>query len=556
MNIWKHLFLFACFLTYSSSFILAQEYKLEKLSSEINTKAYDETSPVLSLDGSKLYFTRIGYPLYDKTLVEKGENLSETMNSYTFLRYLKSIFTKLGQKNIKDPIASSFNQDVWIAYFKGNEFETVEHPGFPLNNALPNSICSVTPSNNEVILLNQFIEDGGMKKGFSVSRQDADNNWSFPHPLQINNYHNSGPDVSMSMSQDGSVIIIAMDRADSKGLSDLYISHRQDDGSWSEPKNMGPNVNSINRETTPFISADKTSLFFASDRRTSLGGNDIYMIKRIDDSWDNWTSPRKFVLPINSSSNDSHPFFNANTGYLYFTSSRDGTSDIFRVKIAPPNPVNVVINGKVVNSKTNELTPAKIISGKKSSKIRNVYVSDDGTYRLSIPKGEEYEITIEKPGYTSEPETISFNRSYVYYQEYTIDLKIEPMEKGSKIKLDPIYFVKSKPDVREDSFAALDKLASFLKENPYVYIQIAGHTDNQGEKDALKKLSDQRAKAVKQYLVYKKYIKPIRISTEGYGGTKPVTDNSTEELRMQNRRVEAIITDVAEPIFAEKKEKK
>ena len=540
----------------SSVSLFAQKYELERLHSGINTQSYDEISPVLSQDGKKLYFTRVGYPLYEKTLVEKGEDLSQSMKPSGFLQYLKKIFTTLGSQSVYDPISSSYNQDIWIAESVDDVFDAVSHPKYPLNNALPNSVCSITPSSNEVILLNQFIEDGGMQKGFSVTREESEGLWTFPEPIKINNYHNSGPDVSMCMSQDGQVIIIAMERGDSKGLSDLYISFRSGLDEWSEPKNMGVNVNSINRETTPFLSADNSSLFFASDRRTTLGGTDLFMIKRLDEGWENWSQPRRFVEPINSTYSDSEPFFNSNTGYLYFTSNRNGSSDIYRVKISPPNPISVVVKGKIFNAKTEEPVSANILSGNMASSLRNLYISDDGSYKITVPKGVEYVIGAEKSGYTSNQETISFEKSYVYYKEYTVNLYLNPIEKGSKIELDPIYFEQSTANVLENSYDALDKLAIFLQENPYMYIQINGHTDNQGDADALQKLSDERANAIKDYLVYQKLIKPVRVSAKGYGSDQPLNDNSSEELRKQNRRVEAIITDISEPIFAEKKKKK
>ena len=555
MNIYKF-FILAMLFAVSSVSLFAQKYELERLHSGINTQSYDEISPVLSLDGKKLYFTRVGYPLYEKTLVEKGEDLSQSMNQTGFIKYLKKIFTTLANQSVYDPIASSYNQDIWIAESVDDVFDVVEHPKYPLNNALPNSVCSITPSANEVILLNQFVEDGGMQKGFSVTREESEGVWTFPKPIKINNYHNSGPDVSMCMSQDGQIIIIAMERGDSKGLSDLYISFRTGLDEWSEPKNMGVNVNSINRETTPFLSADNSSLFFASDRRSTLGGTDLFMIKRLDEGWENWSQPRRFVEPINSPASDSQPFFNSNTGYLYFTSNRNGSSDIYRVKISPPNPIGVVVKGKVFNAKTEEPVSAKILSGNKASSLRNLYIADDGSYKITVPKGMEYVISAEKSGYTGNEETISFEKSYVYYKEYTVNLYLNPIEKGSKIELDPIYFEQSTANVLEKSYDSLDKLAIFLQENPYMYIQINGHTDNQGEIAALQKLSEERAAAIKDYLVYQKLIKPVRVSTKGYGPDQPLNDNSTEELRKQNRRVEAIITDISDPIFAEKKKKK
>ncbi len=544
-------FLF-CFslLTLSAQY---QDYELEKLPSIINTPEYDEIAPVAAFDGHSMYFTRVGHPEFNKTLIEEGENLSEEMSSSEFMNYLAQIFTRIGRRGVSDPVRSGFNQDVWYAVGEDGNFTSVEHPAYPLNNALPNSVSSLTPSANEVVILNQFEAEGGMKKGFSIVRRDGDK-WSFPEPVGIDNYHNSGTDVSMNMSHDGSVLLMAMERGDSRGQSDIYISFRIGLNSWSEPKNMGPRVNTSAKETTPFISEDQQRLFFSSNR---TGNSDIYMLVREGEGWDEWSSPRRFKEPVNSSAHDSQPFFNSATGYMYFTSKRDGSSDIFRVRIAPPVPVGVTINGKVVNNETGKLISARIISNMvENSTYSNIYISDDGTFKLVIPRGIRFSVVAEKPGYTSVGDTLFYRSDYFYFKEKELIISMNPMEPGSKIDLDPVYFTQSKAEILEKSYPSLDKLAEYLRENYFVTILIKGHTDNQGEKESLLKLSKERAQAVKDYLVYKKFINPLRIETIGLGASDPLTDNSTDELRSHNRRVEVEITRVHEPELTSKVKKK
>src|SRR5690606_27123751 len=123
-----------------------------------------------------------------------------------------------------------------------------------------------------------------------------------------------------------------------------------------------------------------------------------------------------------------------------------------------------------------------------------------------------------------------FKKSYIYFKEFEIDLYLSPLEVGSKIELDPIYFKQSTPVVLSTSYPTLNILANYLKENQNISIRIEGHTDNQGDADLLLKLSEDRAEAIKDYLVYKMRIAPLRIETVGYGATKPVNDNSTDEL--------------------------
>ena len=527
--------------------------KLEKLPPGINTPYFDEIAPLLSLDGKTLYFTRQGSPDFDRTLIEENEDLASRLSAQEYEMYLGQIYSQLAGRAVTKPFASAFNQDIWIAKSEGSEFNTLVHPGYPLNNALPNSIGSLTPAGNEVIVLNQFVQEGGMAKGFSLMRQNSDGNWSFPEAIEINNYHNSGPDVSMCISADGSVMILSLERYDSKGRSDLYISHRQGFG-WSQPQNL-ESTNTNAREITPFLSEDNSLLFFASDRRGG-NGSDIFMVHRKDDTWKNWSRPMRYKSPINSKAKDSRPYFNAETGYLYFTSNRDGSSDIFRVQLAGPNPMFVTITGKILNSDTGKPVAAEIHTGFKNSSLRNVYVSEDGTFSIKVPKGGEYSIEAHKPGYEGKEETVNYKKAHAYFKAKKIDLQLEPMMVGKKIEMAPVFFAQSAAKILEDSYEELNRLAVYLNENPYINIRISGHTDNLGNEDVLRKLSEDRVKAVKRYLVYKRRINPLRIKAVGMGASQPVNDNSTEALRKANRRVEVEISEITDPEQVKMKGKK
>jgi len=540
-NYIKYLLLFSLFLCFNHS-LIAQEWKLEKMNAKINTPDYDEIAPVNSLNGKTLCFTRVGYPVYDKTLMDTGEDLNKKLNSRKYKKRLAQIFSQIAERKIDDPIKSSFNQDIWIAYSNSGEFNIVQHPIYPLNNALPNSACAVSPDGNEMIVINQFDIDGGMREGFSTV-QKYGNNWSFPKPMLIEGYKNIGTDVGLTMNNQGNVLILTMSGEDTHGENDLYVSFQTHMGSWSKPKNLGSVINSAKRETTPFLTVDNRTLYFSSNRPGGMGGNDIYYCTRLDNSWDNWSTPKLMEAPVNSTSDDAQPFFNTINGYLYFASKRDGTSDIFRVRIAKPVKETVTVSGMVYNPKTE--TPIPNVKIKRSITNANQYtevaVSEDGTFEIELPKGVAYDIIAEKPGHIAERKTIEFKKEYLYFKDYKFDLVLRPIEAGTKINVKAIYFEQSKANILEQSFPAIDDLAAYLKKNKSFYVRIEGHTDNQGDEEALQKLSEARAEAIKEYLVYKRRIKPVRLETAGFGGSQPVTDNSTDELRAENRRVEVTI---------------
>ena len=557
----------------TSSSLHAQEYRLESLNTQINTTGFDEIAPSVSADGHSLYFTRVGYPVFEKTLFENGADISIELEETAYQNRLRQIYETIGGESVADPIGSGYNQDIWMARSVDGIFDRLTHPSYPLNNALPNSISAMSHVPNEVIVINQFVQDGGMKKGFSRVQQLDDGSWTFPQALNINNYHNSGPDVNMTMSADGSVLILALERDDAYGRSDLYVCFRNGDNSWSAPKNLGPYVNTVYRETTPSLSADGKTLYYASDRASnSNGGSDIFVQTRKDDSWVYWTAPKKFRYPINSKSNDSHPCFNEATGYLYFTSDRAGSSDIYRIQIEEPRPIGIEVQGIVINEVTGKVESGTVVSVPENrSKEPSIYTTNDGVFKLTIPPNEAYELVAKKDGFTGQPLKITFSEQgtggqllHLYIRPPEILTasttnkavvkrvalnKLTPVTTrhiGSQVELGKIYFEQSKANVLKKSLPQLNELADFLEAQPHVFIRIAGHTDNQGGEAALQQLSLERAEAIRRFLVETRYIDASRIKIIGFGAQYPLNDNSNEIFRRQNRRVEVEIIETGE----------
>jgi outer membrane protein OmpA-like peptidoglycan-associated protein len=480
----------------------------------------------------------VGSPVFDKTLIEGGANISDIYEGRDYENYLSNIYSILAGEKVMDPINSAYNQDIWVARSINIEFDKIEHPSFPLNNALPNSVSTIDPTNQDLIVINQFVEGGGMRKGFSKVSRDENGNWTFPQAIEINNYHNSGPDVNVTMSQDGQVMIMSLERADSYGKSDLYVSFKTSSGNWTTPRNLGREVNSLFREATPHLSEDMRTLYYSSNRGRK--GSDIYVQTRLDDTWGNWSAPKKFTSPINSAADDSHPYFNEATGYLYFTSKRNGSSDIFRVQITKAKPKGFMVKTQIYNASTKERLNSKVIIKKENySESLTAY---DGLLNINLSEGEKCTILVEKEGYFDFQKEITLNEANLSENgEYNLTLDLKRIETGFSFTLEAIQFKQSEAVVLKESYPALDKLYSLLKRNQNIDIQIIGHTDNVGDKRALMLLSEDRAQTIKNYLV-EKGIDPSRLEIIGYGGNFPLNDNSTEALKAKNRRVEIVIS--------------
>ena len=522
-----------------------QMHPLEKLNNKINTVKYDEINPVISKDGKTIYFTRVGYPDFNRTLIDNYNDLSLTLSYAQYQKELNSIFQSLTNKPVSDASKSRFNQDIWIASWSNGDFNKIDHPDYPLNSALPNSVCSLTPELNELVIINEYYQDGSMYKGFSTTKLIGNGNWSFPTPLLIYDYHNLSDEVNLNMSEDGSIIIMAIKREDSKGANDLYVSHRISDNTYSKPESIGSVINTIYQESTPYISRDGLFLYFSSNRPDGYGGSDIYVSKRLDNTWSQWSEPTLLPPPINSVYDDSQPYVNEATGYIYFTSRRDGSSDIFRTLFHPVVESNR--NKTLVIHVFNSLTGMALDSDIKyqltdSIQLKGELKTSEGLAYFTFIKGSSIKITAARSGFTDE--TIQLNLSDYFNNEQSvadINIFLDPISKEEKFTASNIYFIQSTSIIKDDSYDALNQIMSVLIRRQDIKMKIFGHTDNVGEEKSLIKLSTERANAIKNYLVKKGGIDPNRIEAIGLGRSQPLNDNSTEEKKAKNRRVEFVM---------------
>jgi outer membrane protein OmpA-like peptidoglycan-associated protein len=286
------------------------------------------------------------------------------------------------------------------------------------------------------------------------------------------------------------------------------------------------------------------TLYFSSNRLGSMGGYDIFLSKRLSEDWNEWSDPLPLIDPINSIADDIQPYLNAYTGYLYFSSRRDGSSDIYRIKISEPKPPKITILGKIIDSKTLRPVESSIYLGKAGEdNYQKLIPSHDGEFTAVVDRKEMLKLFPYKDKYVSRIEIINVDSLETYDNVSQLNIYIDQKAVNSRISLNPIYFLQSKPIILEKSYVELRRLVTLLKDNPNVFIRIEGHTDNQGNPDELLKLSEDRALAVKDFL-QKEGIDAKRLEIQGYGAKRPITKNATLQQRELNRRVEFIITKI------------
>jgi outer membrane protein OmpA-like peptidoglycan-associated protein len=335
---------------------------------------------------------------------------------------------------------------------------------------------------------------------------------------------------------------------DSYGEKDIYFSTQRADGSWTKPANIGPDINTMQGEYSPVLASDNKTMYFASQGHYGYGSYDIYVTRRLDDSWKKWSEPINLGPKINTSGGDMGFSIPASGKEVYsYSSNGDMKADIYltelgEAKSVMPDPVYLV-SGHVYNAKTKkpihsdiayELLPSGVSSGTASSD------PDNGEYKIVLPVGQHYGYYAEEPGYISVHENLDIPESS-QYTEIHKDLYLVPIEVGQKVQLNNIFFVQSKAELINTSYPELDRMVQIMNTNPKMEIRVDGHTDNVGDPKKDMDLSQQRADAVKAYLV-QKGIAAKRITTKAFGGTQPIASNAKEETRKLNRRVEFLIT--------------
>jgi outer membrane protein OmpA-like peptidoglycan-associated protein len=479
----------------------------ENLGNMINT-SYSDVGPVIAPDGQTLFYSIKNYP----------ENT--------------------GGADDKDEIYFSKRQ-------RDGSWGLRKNIGYPLNNKAPNSVISVSPDNNTMVVRGTYKADGSSAGGGISVTTRTERGWSMPEKLEIENFKTSSSTTEFAMSADGQFLLMSIQHDVNYGDKDIYVSKRKPNGTFGPPINLGPVVNTWLEEMSPFLAADGVTLYFSSYGHSGYGSADVFMTKRLDDTWQKWTEPENLGPEINGPEWNAYFVIPASGEFAYMASVGEfGNSDIFRVKlpmVLRPDPV-VMISGKVINSKTKEPLAAEITyRNLKTDEVLGIAKSspEDGSYKIILPAGNEYSFLAEKKGFIATSE--SFNTKVLKeYSETNKDLYLTPLEVGQTVRLNNVFFDFAKFSLREESFPELNRVVKLLQDNPGMKIEVAGHTDSVGSAESNLSLSQNRANSVKEYLLSKN-ISADRVVSKGYGLTKPVATNDTDEGRQLNRRVEFTI---------------
>lgn len=443
------------------------------------------------------------------------------------------IFTRQANRNEDFFTSKKINQEWTNAIDLSRNINTVMY-----NEGAQN----ISPDGKYLFFTSCNRPDGLGRCDIYISKKEG-NTWT--EPFNIGEPINSpGWESQPSISADGRTLFFVSTRKGGYGGYDIWSSELASDGSWSEPKNLGPNINTKYDETSPFIHPDDESLYFSSNGWPGYGNKDLFLSKKTknQENQSAWSIPQNLGYPINTHNEESGLFISHNQKKAFFSAKKDdgfGKLDIYYFDLPDkykPKDVSYV-KANVFDKTSLEKLNAQIqIIDLKTKSLVFDDISEEGTFLASLQNGKNYGLIAKKEGYLFYSHNFALNNTK-NNEAFHIDIDLEKIGIEKVLVLNNIFFDSNKYELLPDSELELNELILFLNDNPKLNIEIGGHTDSVGEDEFNLTLSKNRAKTVFEYLV-KNNVSASRLTYKGFGKSKPISDNNTEEGRKKNRRTE------------------
>ena len=475
------------------------------------------------------------------------------------------------KKTDRNPYDNKYYEDIYVAKREGTRWMDAKPLGKPINTRHNDAVVGITPSGDALLIYRGRIGGGDILQAWHRHKKDK-----FTTPFQVNEkFLSRYRETSIYMTSDSTAVYFVSDNpSQSIGGKDIFMSTTRKKGTerWKKPVNLGPVINTPYDEESVYIAPDGQTLYFSSKGHNTMGGYDVFRSVKLDDG--SWSIPENIGYPINTP--DDELFYRPdilNPKYAYYSTVREGGrggKDIFRIaylgeekelvlvsdttlfawKLAfPPNVFTkmpdflnidstLIITGKITDASTGNGVMARIefIDAGASKTVATAVSDTSGNYRASLPAKTKYGVEIMARDYL-------FFLEMVNLAEDTSDVlfvrnfSLTKVEVGTKVVLRNIFFETGKATLKPESYAELSNVLKFMEDNPTIRLEISGHTDNVGSRRVNEKLSEDRARAVVDYLV-SKGIDRSRFEARGYADTQPVATNATSEGRALNRRVE------------------
>ncbi len=419
-------------------------------------------------------------------------------------------------------------EDFFISYNRNGEWTKAEKLPNLLNSTFNEGAGSLSPDGRFIFFTRCGAENGLGSCDIYVSEKIGEQ-WQEPKNLGANVNSNAW-DSQPCIASDGRTLFFVSNRKGGIGGSDIYFSYLKDNGEWTKAKNCGTNINTQGNEMSPFIHQSNSMLYFASDEHLGMGGFDLFYSKLENGKFQQAIN---LGYPINTIKDENSLTLSAQGDYAIYASNLDLYEFSMPEEIRPI--AATYIKGVILDKETKKPLSAKLqIKNLKTARLAHESISDKktGEFLICLAEGEEYAFSISCENYLFYSENFSTKQ-----ENQEKEILLVPIKTGEGLILNNIFFETNSHELLPTSFAELNTLIELLQNNPTLKLLVEGHTDNIGKSEHNIKLSQQRAEAIVTYLT-ENGIEPSRLKAKGYGFSKPISDNDTEEGRAMNRRTE------------------
>jgi len=458
------------------------------------------------------------------------------------------LFTRQNTVRRRNMLGKEYQEDFYYSYRIDGEWTVARNAGPPLNTSYNEGAQTLEAGGNYMYFTACNREDGkggcdiyysartdqGWKKGINIGSPVNTRNWE------------SQP----SLTSDGLRLFFVSNRPGGYGGMDIWVSNLIKDGRWSEPANLGDIVNTPGDEMSPFIHFDGRTLYFSSNGRPCMGGFDIFMT-RFNAEDGTWSEPENLGFPINTHTDEIGMVINSSGEVAYFSSKINTQQgrDLFYFEMPEslrPNPVSY-LKGNVIDKLTGEKLRStyELINLSTGKRVIQSFTDSEGDFLVCLPTGHNYGINVSSKDYLFYSENFMLEGEHSSVKPFEKTIALSPIQAGQQMSLHNVFFAFDSWELRNESLPELEKLFNLIQSNQGMVVEIGGHTDSTGSEEHNLILSEKRALEVRNYLI-NRGISPERLHYKGYGEKSPLYDNINEEGKRRNRRTDIRILKISE----------
>lgn len=468
------------------------------------------------------------------------KNLGATVNSIND-EYFPSVTSDneilyFTQKQTNDTYP---NEDIYVSEKQNGVWSKASKLGSSINSEMNEGAHCISASGKYLLFASDNYKNGNEGRIDIFIAKKQGNDWLTPANMG-RNINTRSWDSQPVLSADSKQLFFVSDKKGGKGGSDIYVSNIAEDKKFGEATNLSTVLNTPFDEQRPYLHPDGKTMYFSSDGHPGFGGKDLFKSTLGENGI--WSEPINLGYPINTKGDEFGIFVSADGQTAYISSDREGGfggQDLYSFEMPEhlkPEKVSFV-KGIVSSAKTNEAVLAIInIYDLETGTLYGSFSSDkvNGSFLSTILGGKNYAFEAEAKGFLPFSENVSL-KDLKQNESFDFDIKLEPFAIGKEFVMKNIFFKTGEYELLETSKVELDYLVNFLTENATIKLEIGGHTDNVGSSSSNQILSEKRAESVKKYLILKG-IENLRLSSKGYGDTKPMLTNDSEINKAKNRR--------------------